>query len=172
MADKDVSEIYKQLTPVEKEWVMKYHQLSPRFSGKLSKEEIELLVKLCELPPAGEILSKMVRQMVDIQKNSISEEIAFVQTCRECGHKNYWFDYPVRAYIGLQRNVQMIWCGKCEKKNIELEQIPLKDWEELRRKFPNKKTIYTNKTVEELLKLPDNDTTEPVESEGKWGRSL
>ena len=48
-------------------------------------------------------------------------------------------------------------CYGCKGHNVILKQLKLNDIRALWRKFPNNRVIYTKKTLEELLALPDGD---------------
>ena len=44
---------------------------------------------------------------------------------------------------------------------MSVKQLKWKDIQELHKKFPNKKAIFTALSVEELLKLPDDTSPNP-----------
>lgn len=87
----------------------------------------------------------------------------FVCTCDKCGWKDYRL-HTSQAQLNLLRNMGeqgTLTCYHCQKGNMIVKQLKWKDIQKLHKKFPNKKALFTNLTVEELLALPDDLTVDP-----------
>lgn len=90
---------------------------------------------------------------------------AFVCTCNKCGHKDYRLQ-STQNQLGILSSFAekgQFRCYHCHDKssNMSVKQLKWKDIQELHKKFPNKKAIFTALSVEELLKLPDDTSPNP-----------
>lgn len=93
------------------------------------------------------------------------DKIGYVETCNDCGFKEYRLDYSLVAYSCLQQHLAskgIKSCYRCKKRNTIMKQLKKKDIEALKRKFPNNMVLYTEKTLEELLVLPDGSNYDLV----------
>ena len=99
---------------------------------------------------------------------AITGDICYVLSCPKCSFTDIRLYYPLKAYQILQSFYDR-GHGKCDRcKNREGMKVALlkKDIaEQLRKNFPNKKVIYTKKSIEELLTLKDLDTIPTIEGE-------
>ena len=89
--------------------------------------------------------------------------IAFVCTCDKCKHKDYRLNASQKTldtlrYMGKDGHFT---CYHCHKGNMTVKQLKWKDTKHLIKNFPNKKAIFTTLSVEELLKLDDDLSSNP-----------
>jgi len=86
----------------------------------------------------------------------------FKTECLDCHRKEYELGRnanPQKLAWMIQRLVAQghHYCYRCKSHNIKFSQIKWKDYQVLLVKFPHKKVLRTEKTVEELLAM-----------EGEW----
>lgn len=83
--------------------------------------------------------------------------------CEKCGFREYRPDYPLDAYSRIKRlgDKGIMICSRCRKRGAKVKELKKDEAIALRKKFPNKRAIYTEKTVEELLELPDDSDPNP-----------
>ena len=90
--------------------------------------------------------------------------IGYVWRCGNCGFTAYGLNYLPDAYYRLERVINKLGstpCSECGSRDRELRIMKKEQWEILKKKFPNKKAIYTFKTFGELAKLPDDCSSNP-----------
>jgi len=90
---------------------------------------------------------------------------AFVCECNKCGHKDYRL-YSTQYQFGILSALAekgQFRCYHCHDKssNMSVKQLKWKNIQKLHKKFPNKKAIFTILPVDELLKLPDDTSSNP-----------
>jgi len=91
--------------------------------------------------------------------------VDFVCECELCGSKDYRFN-ATQNQLDLLRGISdkgLFHCFRCNGRgsNMKIKQLKWKDIQKLHAKFPNKKALFTKKTVEEILNGPNDLTPEP-----------
>ena len=89
--------------------------------------------------------------------------ISLACTCEKCGHKDYRLNAS-QQFLNILRSTSekgIFTCYHCHKGNMTVKQLKWKDIKQIVKKFPNKKAIFTNLSVEDLLKLDDDFSSDP-----------
>ena len=111
---------------------------------------MEIQRRITQLPYGEETPKRVVHAMI---------------SCSKCGFREIRFDMPSGTYHDLQRlyaRSQFGKCYKCKSSDTKLVQLKWEIYEKLRENFPNKKAIYTKKTMEELLGMKDEGTNPDI----------
>ena len=89
--------------------------------------------------------------------------ISLVCSCDKCGHKDYRLNSSQQLLDTLRHlsNEGIFSCYHCHQGNMTVKQLKWKDTKQLVKKFPNKRALLTTLTVEELLKLDDDISSNP-----------